>query len=130
MTTLGNFPSDMCAQRIFGSACAFAGLIRIFTGHILDSQGCKCFMRTTKTLIRRRGCAGGFVSSLGAHEIRLRTFWFILVHVFLFCLFYSGFTSLSTIFQSYRDGVWMWQGALCSLLECCLTETSRPRHLT
>ena len=23
------------------------------------------------------------------------------------CLFYSGFTSLSTIFQSYRDGVWM-----------------------
>ena len=46
------------------------------------------------------------------------------------CLFYSGFTSLSTIFQSYRDGVWMWQGAQCSLVECCLTEISRPRHLT
>ena len=32
------------------------------------------------------------------------------------------------VFQSYRDGVWMWQGAQCSLLECCLTEISRPRH--
>ena len=42
------------------------------------------------------------------------------------CLFYSDFTSRSTIFQSYRDGVWMWQGAQCSLLECCLTEISRP----
>ena len=30
------------------------------------------------------------------------------------CLFDSG-TSLSTIFQSYRDGVWIWQGAQCSL---------------
>ena len=32
--------------------------------------------------------------------------------------FYSGFTQLSTIFQSHRDGVWMWQGAgaQCSLL--------------
>ena len=34
------------------------------------------------------------------------------------------------IFQSYRDGVWMWQEAQCSLLDCCLTEISRPRHLT
>ena len=32
------------------------------------------------------------------------------------------------LFQSYRDGVWMWQRAQCSLLECCLTEISRPRH--
>ena len=45
-----------------------------------------------------------------------------------FCLFDLGLTSLSTIFQSYRSGVWMWQGAHCSLLECCLTEISRPRH--
>ena len=37
-------------------------------------------------------------------------------------------TSLSTIFQSYRDGVWKWQGAQCSLLECCLTEISHHRH--
>ena len=44
------------------------------------------------------------------------------------CLFDLGLTSLSTIFQSYRDGVWMWQGAQCSLLECCLTEISCPRH--
>ena len=32
------------------------------------------------------------------------------------CLFDLGLTSLSTIFQSYRDSVWMWQGAQCSLL--------------
>ena len=44
------------------------------------------------------------------------------------CLFYLSFTSLSAIFQSYRDGVWMWQGAQCSLLGCCLTEISRPRQ--
>ena len=29
---------------------------------------------------------------------------------------YSGLTSLSTIFQSYHDGVWLRQGAQCSLL--------------
>ena len=28
----------------------------------------------------------------------------------------SGLTSLSTIFQSYYDGVWLRQGAQCSLL--------------
>ena len=43
-------------------------------------------------------------------------------------LFDLGLTLLSTIFQSYRDGVWMWQGAQCSLLECCLTEISHPRN--
>ena len=43
---------------------------------------------------------------------------------------YSGLTSLSTIFQSYHDGVWLRQGAQCSLLYCCLTEVSCPRHLT
>ena len=29
---------------------------------------------------------------------------------------YSGFTSLSTFFQSYHDGVWLRQGAQCSLI--------------
>ena len=43
---------------------------------------------------------------------------------------YSGLTSLSTIFQSHHDGVWLRQGAQCSLLFCCLTEVSCPRHLT
>ena len=52
-----------------------------------------------------------------------------LVRLMFVCLLYSGFTSLSTIFQSYCDGVWMWQGAQCSLLECCLSKISRPRHL-
>ena len=42
----------------------------------------------------------------------------------------SGLTSLSTIFQPYHDGVWLRQGAQCSLLLCCVTEVSCPRHLT
>ena len=53
----------------------------------------------------------------------------VMMYKILFvCLFDLGLTSLSTIFQSYRDGVWIWQGAQCSLLECCLTEISCPRH--
>ena len=42
----------------------------------------------------------------------------------------SGLTLLSTIFQSHHDGVWLQQGAQCSLLLCCATEVSCPRHLT
>ena len=42
----------------------------------------------------------------------------------------SGLTSLSTIFQSYHDSVWLRQGAQCSLSLCCVTEVSCPRHLT
>ena len=39
-----------------------------------------------------------------------------------FCLFYLGFTSLSTICQTYRDGVWVWQGAHCffTITKTCL----------
>ena len=37
----------------------------------------------------------------------------------------SGLTSLSTIFLSYNDGVWLRQG-----VQCCLTALSCPRHLT
>ena len=51
------------------------------------------------------------------------------IRVLFVSLFYSGFASLSTIFQSYRYCVWIWQGAKCSVLECCLTEISLPRHL-
>ena len=39
-----------------------------------------------------------------------------------------GLNVAFNLFQSYRDGVWMLQGVQCSLLECCLTEISRPRH--
>ena len=42
----------------------------------------------------------------------------------------SGLTSLSKNFQSYHDDVWLRQGAQCSLLLCCVTELSCPRHLT
>ena len=34
------------------------------------------------------------------------------------------------MYQSYSNGVWMWQGAQCSLLEYCLTKISCPRHMT
>ena len=57
---------------------------------------------------------------------RVNTLWTNPGDDFLFDL---GLTSLSTTFQSYRNGVWMWQGAQCSLLECCLTEISHPRHI-
>ena len=64
----------------------------------------------------------------GSPALLLKTLgrWLILL-CFLVCLFLFG---RSAIFQSYRDGVWIWQGAQCSLLECCLTEISRPRHRT
>ena len=42
----------------------------------------------------------------------------------------SGLTSLSTIFQSYHDGIWLRQGAQCSLSLCCVTEASCPSHFT
>ena len=51
------------------------------------------------------------------------------INLFVFVLV-GLYVAFSTIFQSYRDGVWMWQGAQCSLLECCLTEILCPRHLT
>ena len=41
----------------------------------------------------------------------------------------SGLASLSKKFQSYHDGVLLRQGAQSSLLLCCVTELSCPRHL-
>ena len=43
------------------------------------------------------------------------------------CLF--GWNIALTIFQSYHDGVWLRQGAHCSLLQCCLTEVTWPNTL-
>ena len=54
--------------------------------------------------------------------------FFFSMMVSLFVLF--GFYDLSTVFQSYHDGVGMWQGAKCSLLEYCLSEISCPKHMT
>ena len=42
----------------------------------------------------------------------------------------SDLTTFSTIFQSYHDGVWLRQEGKYSLLLCCVTEVSCPRHLT
>ena len=36
----------------------------------------------------------------------------------------SGLRSLSTIFHSHYDGVWLRQGAQCSLLLWCISEVS------
>ena len=70
------------------------------------------------------------ITSLDLSEFASEKGWYMctLAKQKSFVLFDLGLTSLSTIFQSYRDGVWMWQGAQCSLLECCLIEISRPRH--
>ena len=51
-------------------------LIRMFSWHILASQGCSFFMWKTKTLIRLCRCTGWFESSLGTHVRR---------YVFAYC---------------------------------------------
>ena len=45
-------------------------LIRIITGHILDSQGCKVSSCRQRRLIRLCGCAGTLESWLAAHVKR------------------------------------------------------------
>ena len=47
--TSENVPSDMCAQRTYRSAGAFAQIIRIFTVSISNSQECKTSSWTAKT---------------------------------------------------------------------------------
>ena len=51
-------------------------------------------------------------------------------YMFVYLFVCSGLTTLSTIFQSHHNGVWLRLGAQCSLLLCCLTEVSCPGHLT
>ena len=53
----------MCAQRMFRLACAFEQCAQ----NLLLTRMQSYFMRITKILIRLRGCAGWFESSLGAH---------------------------------------------------------------
>ena len=43
--------------------------------------------------------------------------------------FYSGWTSLSPVFQSYRDGVSIWQGTQCSTFRVMFPEISRPGNI-
>ena len=50
--------------------CAHRSLIRIFTGHILDSKWHQCSSCGQRRLIRLCGCTGWFESSLGAHVRR------------------------------------------------------------
>ena len=90
-----------------------------------------CDLKTTKLL----DCALiGVCAVIRLNTVTKSFFFFFSCFIFLHCLnmsvclFDLGLTSLSTIFQSYRDGIWLWQGAQCSLLECCLTEISCPRH--
>ena len=46
------------------------------------------------------------------------------------CIVWSLMSSLSRIFQSYHNSVWLQQGTQCSLLLCCLNEVSCLRHAT
>ena len=70
------------------------------------------------------------ISSMTRFFLVPKSYCFGITIKHIWCLFYSCFMSLSIIFQSYRDGVWMWQGAQCSLLECYLTEILCPIHMT
>ena len=58
-----NIPSDMCSAKIH-----LCSLIRIFTGHILDSQGCKVASCGQWELIRLHGCIGCSGSLLGVPQ--------------------------------------------------------------
>ena len=59
---------DMCAQRRFRSACAFAQSDQNLRWTRFGLPGMPRFvMRTIGTLIRLRGCAGWFDSTLGVH---------------------------------------------------------------
>ena len=81
-----------CALRENSNQSAHShSLIRIFTGRILDSQGCKnVLMRTMKTLIRLRGCTSSFESLLGAF---VRRFFFLRLG--------------SNIFIPFKSDVWI-----------------------
>ena len=64
---LRNVPSDMCAQRRLGSACACAQSDQsICYPHEETLHACLSKMRPVKILIRLRECAGWSESSLGA----------------------------------------------------------------
>ena len=54
-----------------------------------------------------------YITGLGIHPTLLMKMILVVVVVVVVC---SGLTSLSTFFQSYHDGVWLRQGAKCSLL--------------
>ena len=68
------------------------------------------------------------ISSMTWFLLVPRSYCFGITINHIWYLFYWRFMSLSIIFQPNHDGV--WQGAQCSLLECCLTEISCPIHMT
>ena len=153
--TRENVPSYMYAQQKLKLACASAqwmySLIRVFVACTKKL----CILGYSKCVQWRIGsdCAGWLEYWQVAHFLRYifwhygwcsqitrdsriewdpeiwELTWRDEDHQIINCLFYSGFNSLFTIFQSYCDGVWMWQGAQCSLLECCLTEKSLKEQL-
>ena len=69
MIRIVSVPSGMYAQRRFRPACAFDSLIRIFTGCVLDCQGCK--LRSCGQRRLRSDCTDAHTSSaLGAYVRR------------------------------------------------------------
>ena len=67
--TLENVLSDNCAQQRFRSTCTLVQSDQYFPWtHFGQLVKDACYsMRTTKTLIRLRGCAGWFESSFAVH---------------------------------------------------------------
>ena len=81
----GNQPSDMCAQRRFRAACAFAQSDRIFTRCILDSQGCKVSSSWQRRLRSDCAKAQADLSLLCAHIKKVR---FLTLRTIQFGLFW------------------------------------------
>ena len=81
---LENVSLDMCAQRGFNSACAFAQFdLNLLCAHLRLQRMQSSFVQITRTLIRPRGCAGWFESSLGAGHSGLLLFAYTFQATFL-----------------------------------------------
>ena len=92
--TSGNVPSDLCARRWFRSACAFAYSDQSLDwAHFRWPRMRSFFMRTTKTLIRLRGCAVWLESLLGAHARR---------YIFSYCGSFRKYQWPSVRFSAVR----------------------------
>ena len=82
-STPENVPSDMCAQRRFRSACAFAQSDQnLPSAHFGLPRMQSFFMRTTMTLISPHRCAGWFECVLRTcQKVRFLTLWHMIYNV-------------------------------------------------
>ena len=83
-TTSENVPSDMWASGDSDQPALSHSLIQIVTGRVLGIKESSFLMRITKILIRLRGLAGWFESSLGVYVwMYVSSCWASLVQVYI-----------------------------------------------